>query len=161
MCIRIADDERRDRVSHPFRMWKLDWQCLQGHYQRYGPELTYKPYEEPLIGSLGEPGPEQELNDEEDTRWNREQVGLEGVESQRLEGKGQVAGLRRLANDIALGPLQILSNIKALWGKHTMGTVQVKPIKYIGHLGDIRGHPVDVDIPMLTCHSRRDFPIAK
>ena len=59
MSVRVADDERRDRVSHPVRMCEFDGKCLKGHYQWNSPELTNKPYEEPLIGSLGEPGPEK------------------------------------------------------------------------------------------------------
>lgn len=59
MSVREGDDERRDRVSHPGRMCGFDGHCLQGHYQSNSPGLNSKPDEEPLIGSLGEPGPEK------------------------------------------------------------------------------------------------------
>ena len=52
-------------------------------------------------------------------------------------------------------------NTEALQGKHTMGIVQVKPIKYIGHLNNVRERSVDANASMLTYHSPRDFPIVK
>lgn len=59
MSVRVTDDERRDRVSHPVRVCKFDGEYFQSHNQGNSPDLTDKPYEESLIGSLGEPSPEQ------------------------------------------------------------------------------------------------------
>jgi len=86
MHIRIPHNQTRQRISHPVRMSKILRQCLKCNQERNSPHLTHETDDEALIQFLGDPGPELELENEEDAGGDDEEVGVECGEAEGLEG---------------------------------------------------------------------------
>ncbi|KAH9810122.1 hypothetical protein Tdes44962_MAKER01096 [Teratosphaeria destructans] len=91
MDVRESDQEDRAGVFAPVRGGSGD--DFEGDEEREGPELAEDAEEEALVELFGEPGPEEELDDEEDVGGDCEEVGAEGAEAEGFELEGQVLGL--------------------------------------------------------------------
>ena len=86
MYVWVADNQCRYSPSSPVRCIRrngdecdYEWQC---------PKLAEEPEKEALVYPLGEPGPEEELDDEEDVGRDCEKVGFEGSEAEGAEVEG-------------------------------------------------------------------------
>ncbi len=122
MNVRIPYNQTTDRISDPIAVRELHRQRLQRNQQRYGPHLAQQPDQKPLVEFLGEPSPELKLQDEENRGGNHEEIGVEGAETKRFEGQGQVVCWR------------CLKEVRGVDGRNlglgrTMGIVHVKPMR--------------------------------
>lgn len=59
--------------------------------ESHSPDLASNTKKQPLIESLRDPSPQQQIEDEDNRRRDSEQVGLEGGETQRLQLQTDVA----------------------------------------------------------------------
>lgn len=91
MHIRVSNNQRRECEANPIRMRKGYGQGLQCYEQWDNPYLTHEPYKEPLIDLFRQPGPEEELEDEKNARWDGKQVGVECGEPKGFESKRKIA----------------------------------------------------------------------
>src|SRR5690606_14150008 len=86
MRIRMSHEQDDCRIPPPF--WCSDFherECDQWTQSPYLCEDT--PVEAPPVDLFGEVGHDEEENDEEGGRGDRQEIGLEGVESHRSEGE--------------------------------------------------------------------------
>lgn len=69
-------------------------QHLQGNQQNQAPDFRHDPQEEPHIEPLRDPSPEEQVDDEDRVRGDSQEIGLEGLEPQRLELQRDIARRR-------------------------------------------------------------------
>lgn len=88
MNVRITDQKGTDGVPSP--VTGTSGHDFQGDNQGKHVELTEEHDQEPVVDLLTDPGPEDELDEEEDVGRDGEQVGFEGVEAEGAEVERQV-----------------------------------------------------------------------
>ena len=82
MRVRISYNQGGDRVADPICVGKLIGKDLQCYNQRNGPQLTDQSKRKPLIESLGEPCPEQQLTDKKNIGRNGKKICLKRSEAE-------------------------------------------------------------------------------
>lgn len=88
MDIWMSNEQRTQCPLCPSRCGTRDE--FQSNQQWECPDLTNKPDQESLIDFLGNPGPEEKLNDEQGVGWDGEEIRFEGAETVGFELKSQV-----------------------------------------------------------------------
>ena len=78
--------------------------------------------DESLVDALGEPGPEEKLEDEENIGRNGEQIGLKCTEAERSDVEREIVGRRSLRVWLVVTSI----SLEALL---TFGIVQLRPIR--------------------------------
>lgn len=76
----------------------LRGQHFQRNQQNQAPDLGHDTQEEPNIEALRDPSPEEQVDDEDRVRGDSQEIGLEGLEPQRLELQRDVARRRRVGD---------------------------------------------------------------
>lgn len=90
MDVGRADEQDRQGVLAPVA--RVSGDELEGDEDGERPDLRGETKEEALVDLLREPGPEEQLDDEENVGWNAEQVGLERGEVERTELQREICG---------------------------------------------------------------------